>query len=416
MTAAVGYVLKKFPRLSETFILHEILAQEESGSRIEIFSQRQPDEGRFHPALGRLRATVRYLPEMRPSEAWDWFVGRAASLEGALDGLPDAIRMLARFRLPQGQRLLSEALFVAHEAAAAGVKHLHAHFATGASHLAHLVGRLTGIPYSFTAHAKDLYRETVNPDLFRAIADGARFVVTVCEANRTFIREKLYAGGRTPVLRLYNGVDLRFFSPQGDAYRGRKVVGIGRLIEKKGFDDLLEACRRLRDAGKPVECTIVGEGEERERLEATSRAAGLDGTVRFTGALPQPQTADLIHASSAVVLPCVVGSDGNRDALPTVLLEGLACGRPVISSPVGGVAEIVDEGRNGLLVPPRDPSALARAMDALLAEPEAVRRMGRQGREKAEAVFDLRRNAATLAGWFAASVEGRAPASDRSEE
>jgi len=413
MTPAVAYVLKKFPRLSETFILHEILAQEEAGGRIEILSQRMPDDGRFHPAVGRLRATVRYLPEMKPSEAWEWFVARLPTLGDALlDRMPDAVRFLAKHRIRQGNRLLADALFVAEQARGLGVKHLHAHFATVASHVAHLVWRLTGLPYSFTAHAKDLYRETVNPDLFRAVADGARFVVTVCEANRSHIRENLYAGGRTPIRRLYNGVDLGFFQPEGDAYRGAKVVGIGRLIEKKGFDILLEAVRRLRQEGKPIECTIVGEGEDREKLEAAARTAGLDGAVRFTGALPQPETVARIHAASAVVLPCVVGRDGNRDALPTVLLEGFACGRPVISSPVAGVAEIVDEGRNGLLVPPRDPAALARAMAALLGDPEAVRRMGRAGREKAEKVFDLRRNAGTLASWFASSLEGRPVESD----
>jgi glycosyltransferase involved in cell wall biosynthesis len=403
----VGYVLKKFPRLSETFILHEILGLEEQGVRVGIVSLRRPDDEPSHSSIGRLRAETLYVPGESAYEAWDWFAANRASLEDALARLPDALTFLLDHRVAEGPRILAEAVFVLAHAHRSGFDHLHAHFATGATIVAHLVRRLGGPPYSFTCHAKDIYRQTVNPALYRALADGARFVVTVCDANRRFLEENLYAGGATPVERVYNGIDLERFRPAARAGESPTIVAVGRLVPKKGFAILVAACAILRRRGRPFRCLLLGDGEERASLEKAAAEAELGPAFQFRGAVTQEEVLEALRGAAVVCAPCVVGEDGNQDALPTVLLEALASGVPAVATPVGGIPEIVRDGIEGRLVPPGDAGALADALDELLSAPRARERMGLAGRRRAEDLFDLRKNVARLAALF----EGSATAS-----
>ena len=400
----VGYVLKKFPRLSETFILNEVLELQRQGVEVTIFSLHRPDDGLFHARLAELRTPVVYLP-VRNSQA------TFAHLRRSLPFLRQSHAAL----WSQFERLLSEAredwqsilgfgLEVALLARERGITHLHAHFATVAACVARAASALGGVPFSFTCHAKDIYREGVAPERFTALCDPARFVVTVCDANRQFILERLATGSRTPVRTLYNGVDLEQFHPrrrQPDAVP--LLLGIGRLVAKKGFDLLIRAAAGLRAQGLDLRCAIVGDGEERPRLAALIQELGQDG-IELLGARSQDEVRELMGRAAVFALPCVIGEDGNRDALPTVLLEALAAGTPAVSMPVGGVAEILAEGRCGGLVPVGDTAALQAAIGELLRHPARGAQLARLGREHAEARFDLRRNVATLRGWFAAGA------------
>jgi glycosyltransferase involved in cell wall biosynthesis len=216
----------------------------------------------------------------------------------------------------------------------------------------------------------------------------------------SYLSELVGAAAHRRVRRLYNGVDLALFAPDGGPRDATHVVAVGRLVEKKGFDVLIEAIALLAARGLGVQATVVGEGEERQRLESLVAERGLAGRVRLAGALDQTLVRQLLRRATVCCLPCRVGADGNRDALPTILLEALACGLPVIATPVSGIPEILDDGRAGRLVPECDAAATAEALAELLARPDQRASLAAAGRARAEALFDLDRNVAVLREWF----------------
>lgn len=400
----VGYVLKKFPRLSETFILNELLELERQGARVTVLSIHRPDDGRFHRQLADLVGPVVYLPQRKSQESIEMLASRLDLLRAAREGLFGELEALLAARRRDLWSVLEAGLDVAAIARSLGIGHLHAHFATVATDVAHVAHAVSGLPYSFTAHAKDIYQDGVDAARFARLAQDAAFVVTVCDANRAHIQEHLAPGAAEHVVRLYNGVDLDAFHPRIRRPDAKPLVlGVGRLVEKKGFDDLIRAVAILRRAGLEFACTLVGDGEERTSLSAL--AEELDVEVEFAGALTHDETRAMLARATLLALPCVVGSDGNRDALPTVLLEALAAGVPVISTPIVGVDEIVGGGEAGLLVPPREPAALAAALRDLLADPAHCDALVQAGRARAERLFDLRTNVARLRELFRASID-----------
>lgn len=400
----IGYVLKKFPKLSETFVLNEILALEEQGAEVEIFSLGVADEPRFHAAVGRLRAEIHYLGAAPHAVV----ATRIASLRATLaaPGAGDWRGVWDLLELPDRDpvRLVRSALELAALARERGVERLHAHFAGTSTEVARAAALLLDLPYSFTCHAKDIYHDSVDRVLLaRSIRDAER-VITVCDANRAHL-EGLFAQPLTNLQRLYNGIDTARFRPELHRPTTPPVVlGVGRLVEKKGFVHLVEAIAALVREGRPVQCVIAGEGRERERIEAAILAHGLTGRVRLLGAVDTDEVALQLTRATVLALPCVIGEDGNRDALPTVILEAMAAGVPVVSTPVAGVSEMLDGGAAGSLVPIADVPALASAIAALLDDPMHARRIAQRARERVERHFDLRRNAGLLLEGFLAST------------
>ena len=398
----LAYLLKKFPRLSETFILDELLAQEQLGRELHVFSRRPPDAEPRHPQLARLRATCEYLPASREIDPWsELFIrddtdllARVAALTrgGALDGHP---------RFPP---LLAEAVLLRRRCRELGVRHVHVHFATDGALAANLLRQLGGPSYSLTLHAKDIYRSTVQGALLDRLLGDASFAVTVCDANVRHLAGMVGERAMSRVRRLYNGIDLAAFTP-GDGSRDEAhVLAVGRLVPKKGFHVLVEALAVLAARGSNARATIVGDGEERTRLEQLIRERGLSARVRLAGALDRDAVLELLRSATVCCLPSLVGDDGNRDALPTVLLEALACGLPAVSTTVTGIPEILDGGRAGLIVPENDPPATAEALAALLGSGELRARLAREGRRRAEQHFDLARNSTVLRRWFDAAL------------
>jgi len=399
----VGYVLKRFPRLSETFVLNEILELERQGTDVEIFSLLRPPPEPHHALLDRLRARVWYMPEEIVSASLaagpasvDEIVGPRLGQLGALFAGKTS-EAVARLHL--------KAANVAMLAAALGVEHLHAHFASDATRVALLAGRLARLPFSFTAHARDIYNVYVDRDTDdlrrrQSIAE-AKFVVTVSDCNVAHLRQvaRLEDAGR--VRRLYNGVDLARFQPGGEMREPGLFLAVGRLIKKKGYPDLIEACRLLRDQGARFRCAIVGDGPLRPVLSDRIDELGLEREVDLMGAQPQEAVIALMGRATALVLPAMLAANGDRDGLPTVLLEALASGLPAISTELGGIPEIIDHEVTGLLVQPQDPRSLSAAMARLLADPTLAEMLAQNGRAKAAAVFDLRRNVAELRRLFA---------------
>jgi len=406
----VAYLLKKFPRLSETFVLNEILTQERLGARVHVFSRRPPDGEPRHPQLAELRAPVEVLDPTLGMAPWLAMFGPRPEDRRLLDRFGGLAREMSAFGHARMPALFGEALQILERASALGIEHVHAHFATDSAIVAMLVHELGGPGYSVTAHAKDIYRTTVDAGLLARIVERSRFTVTVCDANVRWLASRLPAPATASVRRLYNGVDLESFRPDGRPRETDHVLSVGRLVEKKGFDVLIRALALLRDRSVPFRATIVGDGEERAKLEGLVRELGLAERLAFAGALDQDAVRALMVRATVFCQPCRVGSDGNQDALPTSLLESIASGLPCISTSVGGVPEILDQGRVGILVPENDPAATADAIQDLLGDPDRRSELALAGRRHAERTFDARKSARTLNSWFEETVRCRVSA------
>ncbi|HUE76254.1 MAG TPA: glycosyltransferase, partial [Chloroflexota bacterium] len=348
----VGYVLKRYPRYSETFIVSEILAHEKAGLPVEIFSLRLPDDGHFQNAISRVRARVNYLPadNLRASDFW-------SSLKKANDVLPGVWSALETMR-DDDARDVYQAALLAQAAQLRGITHLHAHFATSAATVARLAARFTGLPFTFTAHAKDIYHQDVRPDDLLTKLNDAAAVITVSDYNRAYLRET-FGDAAMRVQRIYNGLQIEHLPFQLPLDRPPHIVAVGRLVEKKGFRDLIDACAILANRGRNFSCQIIGGGELAGDLRAQIQRLGLSDRVELVGPRPQNDVFQLVQGAAAFAAPCVVGEDGNRDGLPTVLLEAMALGTPCISTDVTGIPEVLRDGETGLLVRQQDPQGLA---------------------------------------------------------
>lgn len=359
----IGYVLKMYPRFSETFIVSEILAREAAGEKIVIFSLRPSTDARFHPELARVSAPVIHIPRSSvASRFWAQFAEATASpplAEGVQRALPELLNA--------GHDDAQQAVALALAAEQAGVTHLHAHFASMATSVARLAGMISGLPYSFTAHAKDIFHEDVDPaDLETKLAE-AHHAITISGFNLDDLRRRFPAAtSRLHLVR--NGVELsRFpFTPRlhhrRDDEAPPRLLGIGRLVEKKGFHLLIEAAARLHSLGVPVQVSIAGDGPLRSELQETIDDAGLTSWVRLLGPCTQEEVCQLLGTHDVFVAPFVVGADGNADGLPTVLLEAMARGIRCVAAQVTAVGEVVRSAETGWLVPSGDIAALTQAL------------------------------------------------------
>jgi colanic acid/amylovoran biosynthesis glycosyltransferase len=386
----VGYVLKRFPRFSETFILNELLALQALGVEVHVFSLLTPPDEPRHARLAQLRAPVTYL---------------AKTLAPVVEGDP----LFAGTEAKAAGVLMGKAAEVARLAKAAGITHLHAHFASDPTTVALLAARQIRGTFSFTAHARDIFHTYVSARVDRAKRRAklseAAFAVTVSNFNAAHLR-KICPGAAERIHRLYNGIDLDLFTPAEGAVPGR-IVAVGRLVEKKGFGVLVQACALLRARGVAFDCRIIGDGPLHADLSAQIAALGLLGHVTLAGPMPQEHLAAELGTAAVATLPCVITPDGDRDGLPTVLLEAMGKAIPVVTTTVTGGPEIVANGETGVLCPPGDPVALADALAAVLSDPFRARAMGAAGRLRAERLFNLATNAAHLADHFAAVSASR---------
>lgn len=390
----VGYVVKRYPRFSETFVVTEILAHEAAGAEVSVFSLRPPVDSHFQDALSRVRAPVTYLcaEGLKAVDLWEAIQEAGRELPGFFADLEAARGWPAS--------VVYQAALLARAARGRGLQHLHAHFATEATAVARLAARFAGLTYSFTAHAKDIYHEGVAAAALRQKLVDAAAVVTVSDFNLAHLRRAFGpAAARTE--RIYNGLDLALFPFRAPDPRPPRVVAVGRLVEKKGFGDLVDACGILNEGGRRFACEIIGGGEAEADLRARVRSLSLEDRVSFLGPRPQAEVAARVQAAAALAAPCVVGADGNRDGLPTTLLEAMALGTPCVSTDVTGIPEVLRAEETGLMVPQRDPRALASALGRLLDDAPLRLALARRARALVEAEFDARRNASSLRALFA---------------
>jgi glycosyltransferase involved in cell wall biosynthesis len=294
-----------------------------------------------------------------------------------------------------------KAVRFAEEMRKAGVTHIHAHFANHPAVAALIASRLTGIPFSFTAHGSDLH---VDRRMLDTKVDAARFVVTVSNYNREIIVQEFGERVRHKVHVIHCGVDPCVFKPvAGQAETGGvfRIVCVASLEEVKGHRYLVEACRLLREAGITFECHLIGEGPERRDLERRVAAARLAQEVILHGGLPRPEVVRLVSAAHVAVLASHPTRRGKREGIPVALMEAMASGLPVVASEISGIPELVEQGRSGFLVPSANPPALANALARLASDPELRADMGRAGRACVETSFNLRRSTEELLRRFA---------------
>lgn len=379
----IAYVLKRFPRFSETFILNELLAHEAAGAEVHVFSLlASPDEPR-HARLADLKAEVTVLKSVKGRET---------------EASPQDSALFSGKTTTEIGNLQAKAAVVAERCKELGITHLHAHFGSDAATVASLAARALNGTFSYTAHARDIYHTYVSPEadaeMRRAKLRAAAFVATVSDYNARHL-SALCPEAR--IERLYNGIDLSAFRPiDAPEQRPGQLIAVGRLVPKKGFDILLDACGILRDRGVTFDLSLIGSGPMEAELAARIAKLGLSDCVRLDGPRPQEDLIERMGQAEAAVLPCVVTESGDRDGLPTVLLEAMARALPVVTTTVSGGPEIVEDGVTGRLCAAGDPVGLADALEAVLSDRTAARKMGLAGRARAERLFDLTTNAARL--------------------
>jgi len=425
----IAYILAEFPSLSETFILREILELQRQGVDLRLFALREGKSAVVHPEAAALRPQVCYRPPFwdgRPWRALGRFVRRRPA------ALLRLAAMVVRGSWRQPKLLLSRlahfltAAYFAEHVEALGVTHLHAHFAFIPTLVALLIGELLNRPFSFTAHAWDLYCET---GLLRDQIARAAFVVTCNDYNRRHLERTYPDVAPGKVVRVYHGLDLGEWRIENGKWKmelptsdlrlpishlpspisGQRPVllSVGRLQRKKGFDVLLRACGHLREQGRAFQLVIVGEGPERKPLQQLAEELCLTPAVTFAGELSQGDVRLLYRAARVFVLPCLITPEGDRDTLPNVILEALAMGTPVVSTPVAGIPEVIEPHRTGLLAPPGDTAALAAQIARLLDDEALGARLAEQGRARVRAQFDLSRNVAALRRLFEQGIGDR---------
>lgn len=389
----IAYVVKRYPRYSETFIVNEILAHEAAGLDIEIFALRGPEDTHFQDIISRVRAPVTYLPDKlsKTSEFWKVLNDSAAVV-------PDIWRHLGEFAQVDPRE-------IAHAAALAallkqrGITHMHAHFATSATTTARMASRFTGIPYSFTAHAKDIFHESVDEaDLGAKIRDASS-VITVSDFNIDYLSDR-FPAHKANIQRIYNGLDLTRFPYQSARDRKPLIVSVGRLVEKKGLEYLVMACDQLRNKGVEFRCVIVGSGDREAMLRDEIARHGLQQQVELIGSRPQREVIEIVQQAAVFAAPCIVGEDGNRDGLPTVLLEAMALGTPCIGTDVTGIPEAVIDNETGFCIAQHDADTLAHRIEILLSDADTRERFALAARKRIEQLFNVERSAHSLRQFF----------------
>jgi glycosyltransferase involved in cell wall biosynthesis len=399
----VAYIMSRFPKLTETFVLYEMLAVEQQDVDVEIYPLQRERASTVHPEAVPLTRRAHYLPLVSAEilRAHLYFLRRSpavylATLWTLLRANFGSLRFFAG-----ALAFFPKSVCFARRMADTGVAHVHAHFASHPALAAFVIHRLTGIPFSFTAHGSDLHRDQ---HMLREKVREADFVAAISEFNRRIIVDACgeFAAAKTVVIHC--GVDTGVFRPpaeppkDGDRFA---ILCIGTLHEVKGQRYLIEAARGLAERNVDFVCELIGSGPDRAALERQVEDAGLTARIRFLGECKREQVAARLAAADVVVAPSVPTSNGRREGIPVVLMEAAASGKPIVASGISGIPELVEEGQQGYLVPPRDVAALTEALLRLARDASLRRELGTAGREKVLREFDLTSNAAELADRFA---------------
>ncbi len=443
----VAYMMSRFPKLTETFVLFEILAVEQQGIQVDVYPLLGADNGAatrdgatiwqkfrdyvrpnqlgiMHPEAEPLVRRAHYLPFFSWSilcaqiyfllrQPIQYFRCLGHLIRGAWGNWNFLIGGLVAF---------PKTVAFARQMQIDHIEHLHAHFANHPALAAYVIHQLTGIPYSFTAHGSDLHRDK---RLLREKVASAAFVVTISNYNHRVIVEHCGADAGAKTIVVHCGVDTQQFAskemaddlpdathdnapslPADNVTRSRclSIICVGTLHEVKGQVHLIDACAILKSQGVAFQCQLLGDGPDREMLEERIRSAGLADQVQLLGPRTRREVIRCLREADVMVQPSVPSRSGRKEGIPVVLMEGMACELAVVASDLSGIPELVENGVAGLLVPPGDAQAIASALRSLADQPALRQRLGQSARQKVLREFDLTSNARRLATLYSQSA------------
>jgi len=401
----VAYIMSRFPKITETFILYEMLAVEQQGVPVELYPLLREQTDVMHPEAVSLVTRAHFQPFIARRflrAHWHFLRRKPRVYLSTLWALLRATWGSIRF-FTGALGIFPKTVYFGYQMAADGITHIHAHFASHPAAAALVIHRLTGIPYSFTAHGSDLHRDR---HMLREKVAEAAFVVAISDYNKQLIIEACGEQARAKVLVIHCGVDTQVFRPRLNGTQPESptdpfnILCLGTLHEVKGQTYLIEACRLLHERGVDFGCNFVGDGPDQDALMGQIAKAGLSECVHLLGRRTRDQVAALLAQADVLVAPSVPTQSGRREGIPVVLMEAMGSGVPVIASGISGIPELVEHERSGLLVPPRDTHALAEALRRMHGDAALRRRLGRAGREKVVREFNLDANAAALVQYF----------------
>ena len=404
----LGYLYSRYPVISQTFCDAEMLALERRGIELVIGSVYPPLTSLRHEYIARLGAPIHYAPpqeilrilERDAKTARRWPRDLVEQHEGKYG--PGA----------KAEQRARNALYFAEFFARSGVDHVHVHFANRAAHTALFLKEISGIPFSVTAHGQDFMKDLGSDDLLREICAAAEFVAAETDYTRDLLRQRC-PNSAAKIHKVYNGIDLERFPEPRPCNDNRipQIVSVGRLVAFKGFADLIDACAELARRRIDFICDIIGDGPLRETLQAKIEQLDLSSRVNLLGSLSQDAVLEKLQAADIFALASTTDAQGATDVFPTVILEAMASARPVVSTCLAGIPELVVNDQTGILAPPGDSTAFARALEQLLRDPELRLRFGHAGRARIEQHFRIEQTVAPLVQLLERSCSRR-PAGD----
>jgi len=417
--ARIALFLNYFPALSERFIVNEVAGLLERGLDLRPYALSRPPAGRENSEVPELAERTFYiLPSLRAGKVigahvvwlfrhpvrylkcWSFARRHRTRSESLFGSLWRAARKQELTKAQRQNVLLNFYLIVplARRMEEEGFSLIHAQYADSASSLALLAAMILDLPFSFTAHAYDIFTPQV---IFEEKLKRASFIVTCTRYNRDYLQQNYGELVGDKIFVNYHGLDLTRLQPRSRTRLDPPVIlAVGRLVPKKGLGVLLHACKILHDQGVVFKCLVVGDGPERPRLEMFIRLNQLMEQVEIRGYMAPSAVIESYAGARLFVLPCVVEEDGNRDGIPNVIAEAMAMELPVISTAISGIPELVEKGVSGLLLDEAEPKLLAQTMLEVLSSPQMERRLGKAARERVAKIFDSRRNLDELYNYF----------------
>jgi len=396
----IAYLMSRFPKLTETFILYEMLELRRLGFRVIVIPLRLAKEGASHPEVRELDGNIFPAPlcSLRTLVVnLKWLIRHPVRyVRTALRAVAGTFGGDIKF-FASSIVYFPKAVVFADTVQRLGVSHVHAHFANHPSIVAWMMHQLCGVSYSFTAHGNDLH---IDQRMLREKARDAALAVTISDYNIRFIEERCGKETADKFEVIHCGADLSAFKPRDVAPESNppfEIICVASFQVRKGHGILIDACAQLRERGVDFRCRLVGYGECEKEIRQRIKALNLTEHVILEGAQPKPEVVRLLSEADVLVLTSFETREGRKEGIPVALMEGMASGLPVVSSRLSGIPELIEDGVAGLLFPPEDSAAAADALEQLAGDPELRGQMGRAARMTVEKSFDLTKNAQTLA-------------------
>jgi len=389
----IAFLLSQFPETHETFILREFVGMKNAGMDFEIYSLKRCRDAIVHPEAEGFIARTTYPSMIGPVSSMQYAVCSPIKFLKAYGVVLRHI--LNPLNFLKANVVFVRSLYFARLMKKNNIGHIHAHWATMPTTSAEIISTLLDIPFSFTAHAWDIFLSK-KQDLKKKIKK-AQYIITCTRYNRHYVKGNLGKELGEKFIVNYHGLDLEEFQMRKPRPReDNLILGIGRLVEQKGFEYLIKACGILKRKAINFHCVIVGDGPWKQGLGDRVLALGLKDNVTFIGSTSQEQIKDLLNKASVFAAPCVVAKNGDRDGIPNVILEAMASGVPVVATNVSGLPEVIVDNQTGLVAQPKDPMTLAKAIEKVLKKDVCVDRLTANARRLIEREFDIRKNAEEL--------------------